>query len=231
MRAVVVVKDYVEPGFEADDIHLVILENGTGGRAITETGEVRAMAKDKIRAIKKAERLVEKFDEFYNVQGLSIAFDRFDEEVLHAVESIGAEVVYAFAPIPISWLPDNVSLVFPKGELRFDRILYVHSFGKTNTSWLEKGEKVFILGIVQPTMPPEASSRKFREDFESMERETEELTQKFNAEKVVIRGNIVEDTLKFAKTHKANVIVLNRGIGRENIERIVERARASVIVT
>ncbi|WP_048064181.1 hypothetical protein [Archaeoglobus fulgidus] len=232
MRAVVVLRDEIEPSFDAEEIHLLVLENGTGGRAISEKGEMRAMARDKIRAIRRAEKLFERFEEFYNVSGLSIAFDRFEDELIHAVESLGAEVVYFFTsmPLPERLLSENVTLVFPRGGLSFNKALYVHSSSTPNTAWLERAKELFILAIVQPTMPPEASSRKFREEFERMERETEELSSHLKAERAVIRGNIVEDTLRYSEKHGADTIFLNRGLGKENIEKIVERAKASVVV-
>jgi hypothetical protein len=79
-------------------------------------------------------------------------------------------------------------------------------------------------------MPPEASSKKTKETFERMERETLELAASLNAERVVMRGNVVEDTLRLAKEFKANTIAVNRGVGRENIEKILERADKNVIV-
>lgn len=237
MRAVVVLREEIEPKFEAKDIYLLILENGSSGmplrRPVSERGERTSMARDKIRVIKRAEKLVENLEEFYNVFGLSIAFGHVEEELIHAVESFKPHILYSFTPVPITGdlLERDVVIIFPKRGFSFNRILYIHSSTKPRSlEWLERAQNVLVAAIIQPTMPPETSSKKTKETFERMERETLELAASLNAERVVMRGNVVEDTLRLAEEFKANTIAVNRGVGGENIEKILERADKNVIV-
>lgn len=231
MRAVVVLRDEIEPNFDAQEVHLLILENGTGRRFISSRGEMTSMARDKIRAIKKSERVVEKFEEFYNVSGLSIAFANAEEEIIHAVDSLKADVVYAFTKIPITerLLEKGAIIILPRGEFSLNRVLYIH-FSEPNTEWLEKARELIIAAIVQPTMPPEASSRKFKEELERMEKETEELAERFGAKRIVIRGDIVNDTLRLSEEYEVDAIALSRGIGQDDIQRIAEKTGKTVII-
>ncbi len=222
-------------GLDVKDIYVIFAKGAKESITLSDRGEMLNLALSKIPIIKRAEELIEKLEKKYNVVGMSVVFEDYEIEIDRVIDAQKPDIVVAgrYMPITDKLLQSKTKILFYRGKVLFDRILYVHSEGanaEVAKQWLKKGREILIVCIVEPMMPPEAHAKRVKESQERMKKEVEELYKDFNASKVVLVGSIGKEVKRIAREFDADIVILSRGVGKEAIETVLENTEVGVLV-
>ena len=216
-----------------EEVYVIFAENGRTVVAISEKGETTKLAENKLAAIKKAEELVSRLERRYNVSGLSVTFGSIEEEIKHAVSVFHPEIIVAYRSDVDTLISTDIPVALPRDEIKFENILYIHAEG-ANINWLRRGRRVALAGIVEPILPPEASSRIMEEKRKRLEEEIKKIAEELNepeiVEKIVVRGSVGDVTRKLSEMKAVDLIMISRGLGREKIDDVLKSTDRSVMV-
>lgn len=235
MRCVLFTNKEVDlEGLEIEEIYIIFAKGAKGSITISERGEMLNLALSKMPILKRAEELIEKLEKKYNVVGMSVVFEEYEKELDRVLEAQKPHIVVAgrYMPITDKLLQSESAILFSRGKLLFDRLLYVHTEGakaKNLKEWLKKGKEILIVGVVEPMLPPETHAKKMREKQEKIKKEIEEISESLNAEKAVLVGNLVEEVKRIIREFDADMLILSKAIGKE-IERIWESTEVPILV-
>ncbi|MDK2795056.1 MAG: hypothetical protein PWQ22_925 [Archaeoglobaceae archaeon] len=222
-------------GLDIKEVYVIFAKGAKSSITVSEKGEMLNLALSKMPIIKRAEELIEKLEKNYDVVGMSVVFEDYEKEIDRVLEAQKPDLVIAgrYMPITDRLLESKSAILFYRGKILFDRLLYVHTDGAKTESikeWLKKGKEILIVGIVKPMLPPETYAKRMREAEERIRKEVEELSKELNANKVVLIGSISEEVKRIAKEFDADIIILSKSVGKGVIEAVLENTEVSVLV-
>lgn len=221
--------------FGVRDVYVICLhERGQGLPALSEKGETYSLAEKKIWAIRNAEKIIDDVEKSgLNVTGLSISFGNAIEELLHVAESFSPEVIVAVVKNVDEILKgvynlDVATMIIKQKDIGdlFEKTIYVHAAG---CEWgFEKFavNKIYGLGVVEPTLPPESSSRIMEERKKVLKYELNRIRdllreRNIEFENEVVTGSI-SDVAKIAEEKEATLVIVSRGHGINRIGRVAK---------
>ncbi|MEM4155803.1 MAG: universal stress protein, partial [Archaeoglobaceae archaeon] len=185
--------------------------------------------------IKRAEEIIEKLEKKHNVIGMSVVFGEYEKEIDRVLEAQKPDLVIAgrYMPLTEKLFASNTAILFYRGKIVLDRLLYVHSEGakaEKAMGWLKKGKEVLLLGIVEPMLPPESHAKRMKEAQEKIKKELEEISTDLNANRVVLVGNIGEEVKRISSEFDADLIILGKSIGKDKVEEIIEKTEVTLLL-
>jgi nucleotide-binding universal stress UspA family protein len=210
------------------EVYVIFAENGRTVVTLSEKGEALKLAENKLAAIKKAEELVNVLERYYSVSGLSVTFSSIEEEIIHAVEIFNPDIIVAYKGEIGVLISIGIPVALPQDGIEFENVLYVHAEG-ADISWLRRCRRIILAGIVEPVLPPEASSRIMEERRRKLEKEIEKIADQLaepeRVNKIVVRGSAGDVVRKMIELNGVNLLILSRGLGREKIEEILKNTK------
>lgn len=236
MKAVVFTNKSLDlEGLEIDEIYVIFAKGAKGSITVSERGEMVSLAQSKLPIIKRAEEVVEELEKKHNVVGMSVIFSEYEREIDRVLEAHKPEIVIAGRSMPLTekLMNSESAVLFYRGKVVFDRLLYVHSEGanaEKAVNWLKKGREILLLGIVEPMLPPETYAKRMKEAQEKISREIEQLSKELNASKLLVVGNITEEVKRISDEFDADMIIISKALGKNKIEEILEKTEASILV-
>jgi len=236
MRAVVFTNKELElEGLGIREVYLIFAKGVKGSFTVSEIGESVGLAQSKMPLLRKAEKIVEKLEKNYEVLGMSVVFKDYEEEIKSVLEAYRPDILVAgrYMPITPEILEHESAILFHKGKVGFENILYVHCPGgnvERAKKWIELGKAVTIVGILEPMLPPETYAKKMKECQEIIQKETDPLSKNLTAQKYIVVGSIVEEVKKLTHKLDPGVLILSKNIGVEKIKKILEKSEKSVLL-
>lgn len=236
MRAILFTNKEVDlEGFEIDELYVIFAKGAKGSITVSEKGEMFSLAQSKMPIIKRAEEVIEKLEKKHNVVGMSVIFGEYEKEIDRVFEAQKPEIVIAgrYMPLTEKLMNSDSMILFYRGKVVFDRILYVHSEGakaEKAINWLKKGKELLLLGIVEPMLPPETHARRMKEAQEKIRKDLEELSKGLNANKLVLVGNIADEVKRISNEFDADLIILGKNVGKNKLEEVLEKTEVPLLL-
>lgn len=222
-------------GLGIKEVYVIFAKGAKSSISVSEKGEMLNLVLSKMPIIKRAEELIERLEKNYDVVGMSVVFEDYEKEIDRVLDAQKPDIVVAgrYMPITEKLLQSKSAILFYRGKVLFDRLLYVHTDGARTENikdWLKKGKEILIVGILEPMLPPETHAKRMREAEERMKKEVEEISKELNANKVVLIGRISENIKRIAKEFDADIVILSKSVGKGVIEAVLENTEVSILV-
>lgn len=236
MRAVIFTNKELDlGGFGLKEVYLIFAKGVKGSITVSEMSETVELAQSKMPLIKKAEEIIEKLEKSYEVLGMSVIFKDYEEEIESVLEAYKPDVLIAgrYMPLNQKILDQEAAILFHRGKVDFEKLLYVHSVGgniEKARKWIRMGKEIMIYGLIEPMLPPETHAKKMKEAQEKLQKEIDQIADKLNVKKSIIVGNFAEEIKRLVNELDPTIILLNKNAGVDKIEDILEKVDKSVLV-
>ncbi len=152
----------------ASKVYIVNIYDSRTMPPLTENNEALLLAK-----FGEIVKIAEKVEECgVEVVCMDVAFS--SEEILNALEKFKPDLTVSMIDVPPICKP---FLVLREAKQLFRNVLYVITERASNEIFEYPVDRVFLLGVVEPVMPPEISSKVMSEKEEEVKQKLDELSK------------------------------------------------------
>ncbi|MCS7144139.1 MAG: hypothetical protein NZ879_03865 [Archaeoglobaceae archaeon] len=236
MRAVIFTNKELDlGGFGLKEVYLIFAKGVKGSITVSEMSETVELAQSKMPLIKKAEEIIEKLEKSYEVLGMSVIFKDYEEEIESVLEAYKPDVLIAgrYMPLNQKILDQEAAILFHREKVDFEKLLYIHSVGgniEKARKWIRMGKEIMIYGLIEPMLPPETHARKMKESQEKIQREIDQISEDLSVKKSILVGNFAEEVERLVSELNPSILLLNKKVGIDKIEDLLEKIDRSVLV-